>query len=192
MILFFTIFSLDFDFGMVGEALFQPEIALQNIIHGADNEGDYRFRCVIYSALFPQIGVVSGKKGFVEVYHRVFAAGSAAPLFEDSVHIGAVQKFRQIVHRPGYPRVQFKPGDVMEQLPQERIGLRQVIGGVAAVEFQTLIMVTARSEQAIAYRLRIHIGEFIYGQIMKKRLTETFQIGMQASFLRLTAKRIFD
>lgn len=65
---------------------------------------------------------------------RVFLTGPSPEIPEDALHIRPIQQVCQIIDDPDNAAVQFRPGDMIEHPPQERVRFRQIEGGVLADE----------------------------------------------------------
>ena len=126
--------SGDLDHRVVGKAIGQAEIGLQDVIDAAHDVAHHRLGRVVDAAGLAHLRVVGLKEGLVEVHHRVFLARALAEVVENEVHAGAGEQLGQVVDRPGDALVQLRAGDLAEHLAQEGVGLGQVVGGVLAGE----------------------------------------------------------
>ncbi len=58
------------------------------------------------------------------MHHRVFFSAVLAEVFQNGFHIRLRQNLCKVIYQPRYAVIEFRAGDVIEQLAQERIGLR--------------------------------------------------------------------
>ena len=149
----------DGDLRRVGQAVRQLEGISQDVIDGAHNVADHRLRRVVDPARLTQRGVIGGQEGLVEMDDRVFLAGAPAEVGEDCAHVGLPQELHQVVDEAGeWLVVQVGSGYLIEELAQERIGLRDERLGFLAGEAGRDVH-GPRREEAIGDGLGKHVGE---------------------------------
>ena len=71
-------FNVNSGFAGIGQAILEAKFALQNVVNGADNKVDYRFRSVPDPPAFAQCRVVFSKKGLVKMDDWVVLLGGFA------------------------------------------------------------------------------------------------------------------
>ncbi len=98
-----------------------------------------------------------------------------------------------MVHGPRKARVQLRPGDIVEHLAQERIGLGQLVNRGLTLEHAVAGFVIAPGgEQAVADRLRVHIGELRRFEIVQQNPPERLELLVQRFFGLFRLERLAD
>ncbi len=100
------------------------ELLLQNVVDGPDDVGNHGLRCVVNATALAQPGVIGGQEGLIEMDDGVRLGVTLAKIFQDGRHVGTGKQVGDVIHGPGDAVIEGGAGDLVEQVPQERISLR--------------------------------------------------------------------
>ena len=180
-----------------GEAIGEIELRAEDMIHGANHESDDWHGRVELAALDLLLLVVRLEELFVEVDDRVFAS-AARLLPEVGGDLGRID-LGEHVHHVG--DAQFVERDtaalrhgaaVAHHVLEERVRVRDEVDRLIDAERFGRLVEAARGEESVNDRLRVHIGEVGFVEVVHKGPLHFLKEEVDETVRGLDAHRLED
>src|SRR5206468_1730337 len=135
---FLTLFTRNCDLRSISKAVFDLELFFQQLVETLDDVVNDRLGCVINSAQFSQLRIVSVQKCFIKVNDRITATIARAEIPKNLVDVRVTEHLYDVLDKScEWFVVQFVAGDLFKEISQKRICAWNKLARILACESAT-------------------------------------------------------